>query len=424
MSLSNIKTTSSVLEASPQDLLKLVDEKVRKDLGEFIREFNRREWMVRIANECSSFDHYVKNFYKHKDSFGYGFVANEKPVPYFHPNRSFHDEIIWLNANLYYDHSVSFGNKLLNSALVKFYGPSRTLEIITGRAGIPGSIKTEVPYVDFDLYENNQEYSYIVTKNIELAKIHKAQIWGTTELRTSLQTASSRYCKSNPSPIDLKGISDVIKPGIASRNGKMRTSDMIHWVASLKNDLEPFYSKRPSMKESFEKLTSYHGIGNYYGYHFSSNLCRMPGVGAANLIEAPATKNHWNLLKKNNLSLTHGNLNENADYVIAGPGACRTLARLWPDLPINNKTAMKMILAIRDDQENFFGIISEKDVKYLTEASELGRFTTFGIEIACCQYDVFDRVRNSLTMASNRAQAPISIEVSSSEQSSLINFFD
>lgn len=420
-----MRTTEDVIAATRSQLLSRADERVRLDLGEFIREFNHREWTVRVSGRCSSFEQYVKNFYQeaHKDVFGYGFVVEGKPVPYFHPNRSFHDEIIWLNANLYYDASVSFVNKLLNSALVKFYGPSKTLEIITGRAGVPASTKTDSPYVDFERYDVDDDYAYTVTRNIELAKFHKARIWGTTELRTSLQTAASRYSKSNPSPIDRRGVPGVVEAGQSSRGGKMRSSDMIHWVASMRENLVSFYSKKPDMRSSFEKLTSYPGIGNYYGYHFSSNLCRMPGIGAADLIEAPTTRGQWSLLKKVDTVLTHGNLNENADYVVAGPGACRTLARLWPDLPINTKTAMKMILAIRDDQENFFGILSERDVKHLTEASELGRFTTFGVEIACCQYDVFDRVRTSLPMASNRAQAPISTEVRSSTQSSLISFF-
>lgn len=413
-------STNEILSMSAGDLLRLADREVREDLGSFIREFNRREWYVRIGGE--TYKSYMASHHTHRQSFGHGFVAGGEPVPYFHPNRSFHDEVIWLNKNLYYDPSVTFTNKLLNSALVKFYGPSSTLDIITGRSRVKGSVMTELPYVDFQRYSCDTDYAYTVLKNIELAKAEKRQLWGTTELRTSLQTASSKYSSKNPSQIDVRGIPGLIEPGLDSRNNKMRSSDMIHWVASMREHLLPFYESKPTMKESFETLTGYSGIGNYYGYHFSSNLCRMPGVGASDLIETPATIDSWKRLSSV-IDVNHGNLNENADYVVAGPGACSTLSRLWPEAAINTKTTMKMIMAIRDDQFNFFGINDSESIKQMRESTELGQYTTFGVEIACCQYSVFDRLRGSLPMAINRARAPISKEVSGDSNGTLENFF-
>jgi hypothetical protein len=417
----NLISTTDVLKMSPLDLLNRADSSVRNDLGRFIREFNRREWYVRILKSYN-FDEYIQHAYIHHDSFGFGFVVDGMPVPYFHPNRSFHDEIIWLNKHLYYDKEVSFTNKLLNSAIVKFYGPSRTLDIITGfAADLPYLKKTKSKFVDFDaIHSGDRDYEYDVMSNIDVASSNKEKIWGTTELRTSLQTASRNYARKNPSVVDHIS-------GIHSHDRPMRASDMIHWISSIGktysgeddyvlNMIDYYKVVKPTMKESYEYLTSYRGIGPYYGYHFSSNLARMPGVGDSVLIDREYKE------RFSSLGIDHGSLDENADYVVAGPGACKTLSMLFHDLPINNKTSMKMILSIRDHQEEFFGIDNKESLRHLHEATELGRFTTFGAEIACCQFSVFDRIRTDKYMAINRAKAPISMEAGKSSGSDLSNF--
>jgi len=401
---------------------------VRHKLGSFIREFNRREWSVRIGKVNESFEDYTKRSYTHRPEFGTGFVVDNRPVPYFHPNRSFHDEIIWLNSKLYYNKNVSFTNKLVNSAIVKFYGPSRTLDIITGSASdLPYLTKTGASYIDFDRLRSDEDYEYALMSNIELASFHKQQIWGTTELRTSLQVASRNHAREINTALDKRGLvspigKTVIIKGNTDSTRKMRTSDMIVWIKMLTPTWVAYYSKQPTMKESYEFLTSYRGIGPYYGYHFSSNLARMPGIGSSALIDSEFSEPFKELQRHDGL-LTHGNLDENADYVVAGPGASATLKELWPSYPINPVTSMRMILAIRDRQEKYFDICSEIDYKFLNEASELGRFTTFGIEIGCCQFNVFQRLRDNPSAAANRANAPISKEVGSSAASSLESFF-
>jgi hypothetical protein len=196
----------------------------------------------------------------------------------------------------------------------------------------------------------------------------------------------------------------------------MRTSDMIAWLKSLTTTWASYYKMEPTMKESYEFLTSYRGIGPYYGYHFSSNLSRMPGVGSKTIIEVE----HKDDFEK--LGITHGNLDEDADFVVAGPGASATLKNLFPGVAINPKTTMSLILKIRDMQHKFLDISSDLDYKYLTEATELGRFTTFGIEIASCQFNVFCRLRDNPNAAASRANAPISKEVGN-QASTLESFF-
>jgi len=403
-------TVKDVLNLDDKDLLKLADPGVKERLGNFIREFNKREWAVRIANTFSTFEDYVARGYQHQEEFGTGFVVDGRPVPYFHPNRSFHDEIIWLNSHLYYKTDVTFDDKLVNSAVVKFYGPARTLDIITGNASdLDYLIPTESKYINFPLLEKDPEYEYILMCNIETAFARNQKIWGTTELRTSLQTASRNYCRENPSPIDLRGVPGLFegtRVGIETR--RMRPSDMIHWIRFLSESWIPFYHTKPTMKESFEFLEKTRGIANYYGYHFSSNLARMPGVGAKPLVEAEYAEDFKRLCAVD-LKLTHGNLDENADYVVAGPGATATLSKLFAGLPISIPTMMKMIIAIRNHQADFFGITGNDEAeRHLKEASELGTFTTFGIEISCCQFNVFNRAKDDSKIAMTRANAPIS----------------
>ena len=427
-------TTNDVIKMSSADLLAVADQEVRSKIGNFVRELNRREVWVRNEKK-GSFDDYASKAYKHKEEFGYGFVVEGRPVPYFAPNRSFHDEVIWLNNNLYYKPDVSFADKLVNSAVVKFYGPSRTLDIITGSAGDLGYLTpTGSRYINFNLLATDSEYQYTLMRNIELASSRKEQLWGTTELRTSLQTASRNYSRANPSPIDIRGVKcpatgrTIVESDSASPERKMRPSDMIHWIKGLaftsatREGWIDYFKSQPTMEQSFQYLTKERGIGNYYGYHFSSNLARMPGVGSPELIEAE-WKEQFKILTEHDTMLKHGNLNENADYVVAGPGANATLKRLWPNFPINEKTSMRMILAIRDFQEEFFGISgdtqAEKDLK---ESTELGRYTTFGCEISCCQFDVFSRAVNNKSIATNRANAPISKEAGSGDSMCLLEF--
>lgn len=423
--------SASILNMGYSQIVSHINSDHHKQIQEFILEFNKREWSVRIKKNYKSFDDYCINGYIHKPSYGSGFVVDNKPVPYFHPNRSFHDEIIWLNSKLYYKDLVNFNDKLINSAIVKFYGPSRTLDIITGMASdLDYLTKTPYPFINFDLLNLDKDYEYTLMKNIELAFYFNEKLWGTTELRTSLQTSSRNYTLENPSLIDIKGVqyegNYIIPKVISSREKKMRPSDMINWIKYLSGDRKRdgidclgwvnFYSSKPTMKQSFNYLTQERGIGNYYGYHFSSNLARMPGIGAPQLIESEYSDKFKNL-QKNDIMLSHGNLDENDDYVMAGPGAMTALNDLFPYFSINSNTAMHLILKIRDNQEEFFGIKGNIESElHLKEATELGRFTTFGTEIALCQSNVYSRCKNDISLASKRAKAPISKEVSSEDK--------
>ena len=88
-------SNSELLKMTDKQLFDEIPSHKKQDFIDFIKELNRREYLVRFAKSCTfeSFQHLPGTSFK----FGNGFIVNGKSVPYFHPNRSFHDEIIWLN---------------------------------------------------------------------------------------------------------------------------------------------------------------------------------------------------------------------------------------------------------------------------------------------------------------------------------------
>ncbi len=374
-------TNKDLLGYSDQELFDEIPQYKKDEFLTFIKELNRREYLVRFDKSCTfdTFDHLPGTSHKYK----IGFKVDGKSVPYFHPNRSFHDEIIWLNENLFYNPQATFEDKLINAAIVKFYGPSKTLKMIVEETG--------EKFVVYDKFINDKSYTEKLCVNLETAVKNKSKIYGTTELRTSLQTAARNHARSVGSPIDkLENMS------AADRSKRMlRPSDILFWFTYLGPQWVNFYKSKPTMEESFKFLNSYKGIGNYYGYHFSCNLARMPGVG--------------NLIFKG----ISGNIDEDDEYVVPGVGAMHAINWFYEHRghSINDKVGKKFINAIRRHQNNFFDLkSSDKSDYYMKKVSELGYFTNFGCEISCCQFGVYRKLREDKKLANRRASAPISKE--------------
>jgi len=374
---------------SNRELLKYTDEELfdeipqykKDDFVHFIKELNRREYLVRFAKSCTfdTFQHEPNKVLLYK----LGFIVDGKSVPYFHPNRSFHDEIIWLNENLFYNPKATFEDKLINAAIVKFYGPSKTLKMMVEGTGDD--------FVVYKKFINDPKYLEKLCVNIEEVVKNKEKIYGTTELRTSLQTSARNYARSVGSPIDI-----LEKTSAIDRSKRMlRPSDILFWFTFLGPQWVEFYKTKPTMEESFKFLNSYKGIGNYYGYHFSCNLARMPEVG--NLI----------------FEGMPGNIDEDDDYVVPGVGAMNAINWFYEHRghSINDKVGKKLINAIRRHQNSFFDLkSSDKSDYYMKKVSELGYFTNFGCEISCCQFGVYRKLREDKKLANRRASAPISKE--------------
>ena len=351
------------------NLIDAVEPEKLSDFRTFIKELNERERWVRF-DKAGSF-----NEYKVKGKHGWGFSIDGNAVPYFHPNRSFHDEIIWLNERLFYDPTATLADKVINAGIVKFYGPSRTLEIITEN--------TPWGYVKADEFFSNEDYQLQLCSNMENSK---EKIYGTTELRTSLQTAARNYGRAHGSSYDV-----VMPETLESRLvRKIRRSDILNWFRYIGPMFVEYYQTKPTMRGSFDHLTSHRGIGNYYGYHFSSNLARMPEVGT--------------LVREGSKI---GNLSEDDPFVIAGVGAASSLEYLFGKG--NAKRNQSLIQEIRHNQDEWFDFkSSDGSAQNAKLVTELGFFTHFGIEISLCQWGVYRRIRENRKMAANRAKAPIS----------------
>ena len=375
-----LKSNNDLLNLSHAEILKVIPDEKRLLLSKFIKELNRREYEVRFEKSIT-FDEFEHR--EDHDIFGHGFQVNGNAVPYFHPNRSFHDEIIWLNEHVFYNPDCKFEDKLINAAIVKFYGPSNTISILTRNTG-----------KNFIVYErliHDDDYVAQCMKNIHDATDNKEKIFGTTELRTSLQTESRNYTRQIVTPYD-KLLGQQNDP-----NRKGRSSDIFHWFRKLGPEFKEFYSKEPTMEESFKFLTSFRGIGNYYGYHFSTNLARMPKIGTEALLREGSD---------------YGKLDEDDDFVAPGVGAMNTIKWFFEHLnfSVNDKVGAHVIRAIKEDQNNFFDFKGES-LMHAQVVSETGKFTTFGCEISCCQFSVFQRLRFNEKLARKRSDAPIGKEV-------------
>ncbi len=374
-------TNSDLLKMTDSQLFDEIPSHKKQDFIDFIKELNRREYLVRFAKSCTfdSFEHLPGTAFKYGD----GFIVDGKSVPYFHPNRSFHDEIIWLNENLFYNPLATFEDKLINAGIVKFYGPSNTLKLITAGTG--------KNFVDYKRFIGDAKYLKQICVNLENAVKNKEKIYGTTELRTSLQTAARNYARSVGSPIDKLELTPISE----RQSRSCRSSDILFWFTKIGPEFVNFYKTMPNMEESFKFLNSFRGIGNYYGYHFSCNLARMPEVG--------------NLIFKG----TPGRIDEDDEYVVPGVGAMNAINWFYEHRghSINAKVGKKLINAIRKHQDSFFDLKKSDNSKfYMEKVSELGYFTNFGCEISCCQFGVYRRLREDKKLALRRAAAPISRE--------------
>lgn len=302
------------------------DKVVLAQLKYFLKEINKREVLIQQGRK----DEYVEPN-----------PALQIDVMYWHPNRTRHGEVEWLMKYIF-NEKVSFTNMILNSFAVKFYGPAQAILNAIGK----DEFSTD-NLIDFERLPEDKDYMEFIRQNLLRARAEKKEQWGTTELRTSLQTAAREH--------------------VGGKVGETDWSDMIAWISSFKNDgLIDFYASGPTMRQAFDRITSYRGIGNYYGYHANSNLARCYAVS----------------------------MNENEDFVIAGPGAHKTLERLYPNAKKDKVMDQDILLYLRDNQDWIF---EHEDIDKLALSQHLkptqfvDRLTSFGCEILCCQASVYAR---------------------------------
>jgi hypothetical protein len=187
-------TTQEVLSLDGDQLWSICDHNIRTQFGAFIREFNKREWSVRIGKTHETFEDYARTGYIHQEQFGTGLSLTVDPfrtsTPIV-PSTTKLSGLITTSTTSLKSHSKISS---LTPQSLSFTVRLGTLSIITGQADdLPYLVRTELPYIDFERIQSDEEYEYNLMRNIELASYHKEQLWGTTELRTSLQIASRNH---------------------------------------------------------------------------------------------------------------------------------------------------------------------------------------------------------------------------------------
>lgn len=309
------------------------DKTVLDELKFFLKEINKREVLIQESRQSNYQEPHP---------------ALQIDVMYWHPNRTRHGEVDWLMKYIFRP-EVSLTNKILNSFAVKFYGPAQAILNVIGEEEF--STKN---LIDFERLPEDRDYMKQIDENLVRAKEERKEHWGTTELRTSLQTAAKHHA------------------------GHSRWSNMIEWISSFKTDgLIDFYASGPTMEQSFKKICEYRGIGNYYGYHSNANLARCYDIS----------------------------MNENENFVIAGPGAVATLDRLYPNAKKDKVSYQDILLYMRDNQEKLFEIEGTDRIA-LTQELKPGdvvqSLTSFGVEITCCQFNVFTRFKENPDLIDRR----------------------
>lgn len=311
-----------------------------------MKEFN---WFLYKINQRSNIEHKFSNeIYENVDMFGNEDFGLHYDVEYFHPTITLDDRMRFIATKIATS-NMSFMNIIGNTLISHFYGARGIHFLVSGEQDV---------FVDFDrIHENDQDYIKFLRNNLDNAKANKQPIWGTTELHTSIQTASRNYCR--------KKYND--------ENRLFHPIDVCEWVASFKNDyfLDRIYECN-HMKDIYNLLREQPGIGEYYGFH-----------GAASTSILPHVKYH-----------------HDQRFVAPGPGAVYTIKLLWPNVP--KKLYGEAIYFLRE-QSKEIGLIDnvvfhenaynfDIDNKKLFNDNQ-DSLKYYGTEVLSCQFGVYLQIR-------------------------------
>jgi hypothetical protein len=319
----------------------LFNKEILKDFNWFLRKVNERALIQQGFTKQLAYEP-VNRFREQDPGLGW-------EVEYFHPTITLDDRMRYIGQVISQADMSAF-NILSNTIISHFYGARGVHQTITG------SNNPNDCFVDFDqLAAGDNEYSMRLRETIDFeSKVNKKPIWGTTELHTSIQAAARNYCR--------------IKYDEPER--KFHPVDVVEWVASFKeNGLSDHLYSCEHMEEAYNELTKLPGIGEYYGFH----------CGASTSV-IPATKYH-----------------HDQRFVAPGPGARRTIFRLWPNAP--RKLYAEAIYFLREQAENI-GLVDGVD--FHEQAFNIdGIFKEpqnslkyYGTEVAACQFGIYLDIRN------------------------------
>jgi len=347
-------------------LRKYLDWNILRDYERFVNKVNERTLFQRglIPNYDSSGD----------DALGL-------EVEYFHPSITADDRMVYIMENIVTDQNLDWRNIIGNSIISHFYGARGVHSVITNERD------PKKAHVDFVLLADEQQlfkrtgkigqYTQHLRDIAEEAKKNKLRIWGTTELHTSLQSASRRFVNSvyrgnpkDPDPGTWLNICEWISSWVYEPSSFNKSKTVMEGLAGSKN-----------LKEAFDYLTRESGIGEYYGYH-----C--------------ATSNSVNPKLK---------FNHDDTFVAPGPGARQTLDLMFPNLSLKEVSYGDRVVWIRENQHNILNITFDKSLWNYTSSNGITIFQdqqnelkSYGTEVSLCQYSVYCRLKSNPHLISKR----------------------
>jgi len=328
--------------------------KYDKDL---MLEFN---WFLRKINQRACIERsFITEEYESVRRDGSNCFGLHEDVEYFHPTITLDDRMRFIGTVIS-QLDMSFLSILGNTLISHFYGARGVHEAIT---------QTPNGFVDFDRALSEPKYLDELRRNVLKAKASGQPIWGTTELHTSIQTASRNFCRSK----------------YADPNRPFNTIDVIEWVASFEdNGTVQGLLDSDHLNETYKILKKLPGIGDYYGFHAATSTSVLPQL-----------KYH-----------------HDQRFVAPGPGAVWTIKQLWPDVP--NKHLAEAVYFLR---ENADAVGLTDGVKFHPDAYNImhegkGLFKDpqdslkyYGTEVLCCQFGVYMQIRDDEKRSQKRRVA-------------------
>lgn len=331
------------INKNPHDL---IDKKVLADIKFFFHQMNDK----------TLFKMGIRESYN-----DYGVPALHEAVEYFPLFITLDDRTRYIAENIVLS-NMGIDNVICNTICSHFYG-ARGIHQVATRERDP-----KKALIDFNRILIDKDYKNWINNNLEEARQYGISIYGRTELRTSLFHAANTY--------------------VANKEGKRRNLDpvnMMQWVASfIENGLTEVISKAQTLKELYNHVIKVPGIGQYYGYHCTISNSINPNI----------------------------NVNHDEPFCVPGPGAKKTLNLLFPNVPPREFSYGGRVVWLRDQQEELFGKFELPNSKHnfivngqKIFADEQNNLKVYGLEVAICQFGVFQRLRDNPKLVSNRKVA-------------------
>lgn len=281
-----------------------------------------------------------------------------KDVEYFHPTITLDDRMRYIGTVIAQSDMSKF-NIIGNTLISHFYGARGVHQVISG---------DKDKFVDFErVASGDVDYLNSLKNNAKVAKAKKLPIWGTTELHTSIQTASRNFCRKKYD--DPERLFDTI--------------DVIEWVSSFKeNGTIDQLLEAEHIQDAYKALRKLPGIGEYYGFH-----------GAASTSVLPFLQYH-----------------HDQRFVAPGPGAVYLIGRMWPEAP--KKLYDESIYFMRENSDDI-GLTHEVDFhedahNFITSDNKTifnfpqDSLKYYGTEVLSCQFGIYLQIRNDKRLCDMR----------------------